>query len=192
MGVFGTIGSFATQLKKGGSLANIIKGIQSQQQQGGQLPVDNSHTHESKAAQEGASTMGAAPEPQQINRSMVNDNKFASAGAQQLGTNFWQGDKLAAQTAAQRSTPTPIPGQEQLSGGRPENDTNIAPLLQVGKPNNGVMDDINEQSKKVGDYMESKSLAGKHMKQYKDAKTEEDKKKVVAHSEKHGDELIND
>ena len=130
MGLFGTIGSLVGGSNKGGGIASIIKGIQARQQ-GGNLPVDNSHSHESQEGQAGASTMGAAPEPEQINRSMVNDNKFASAGAQQLGTSFWQGDQLAAQTAQQRSTPTPLPGEEYLSGGRPDQD--ISPLMQQQK-----------------------------------------------------------
>ena len=206
MGLFGTIGSLVGGSNKGGGVASIIKGIQARQQ-GGNLPVDNSHSHESQEGQAGASTMGAAPEPEQINRSMVNDNKFASAGAQQLGTSFWQGDQLAAQTAQQRSTPTPLPGEEYLSGGRPDQD--ISPLMQAPYPHNdntgtdasyGIKGYVNNQKEYTQAKQEQNNpyiykvkddLADKNMKQYNEAKTKKEKRQAVMDSERRGDEAIN-
>ena len=113
-------------------------------QKGGQKPVDNSHSHSKQQSQNGAagalgSAFGGAV-PQEPN---IMNNKFASQGAQQLGTNLWQGEQLASQTAQQRSTPTPIPGEEYLSGGRPDQD--ISPLMQTPYPHNNKYKSVNVQ-----------------------------------------------
>jgi len=143
-------------------------------QKGGQKPIDNSHSHSKQQSQNGAagalgSAFGGAV-PQEPN---IMNNKFASQGAQQLGTNLWQGEQLASQTAQQRSTPTPIPGEEYLSGGRPDQD--ISPLMQSNYPHSS-----------------KDPVAKDHMNVYNSSTNDGEKNFLVTHSEKHGSEHIND
>ena len=177
-------------------------------QKGGQKPVDNSHSHSKQQSQNGAagalgSAFGGAV-PQEPN---IMNNKFASQGAQQLGTNLWQGEQLASQTAQQRSTPTPIPGEEYLSGGRPDQD--ISPLMQAPYPHNdpkgsdasfGIKGYVTNQEEYTQAKQEQNNpyiykakddLADKNMKQYNEAKNKKEKRKASMDSERRGDEAIN-
>jgi len=101
---------------------------------------------------------------------------------QDVGKNLWEGEAFAQQRALKRqvgASPVPPPGDgiQQEYGGM-----FMQPLALKGEMYS------RELNKK---HTEEKTLADKHMEQYKSAKTDKEKKEVVMHSELHGDESIN-
>ena len=117
------------------------------------------------------------PQPDNIAGSLTGNNKI-----QEVGQNLWEGEAFAEQRALKRqvgASPVPPPGDgiQQEYGGM-----FMQPLALKGEMYS------RELNKK---HTEEKTLADKHMEQYKSAKTDKEKKEVVMHSELHGDESIN-
>jgi len=117
------------------------------------------------------------PQPDNIAGSVTGNNKI-----QEVGQNLWEGEAFAQQRALKRqvgASPVPPPGDgiQQEYGGM-----FMQPLALKGEM---YSQELNKK------HTEDKSLAEKHMEQYKAAKTDEEKKEVVMHSELHGDESIN-
>jgi len=117
------------------------------------------------------------PQPDNIAGSLTGNNKI-----QEVGQNLWEGEAFAEQRALKRqvgASPVPPPGDgiQQEYGGM-----FMQPLALKGEMYS------RELNKK---HTEDKTLAEKHMEQYKAAKTDKEKKEVVMHSELHGDESIN-
>jgi len=117
------------------------------------------------------------PSPDNIAGSLTGNNKI-----QDVGKNLWEGEAFAEQRALKRqvgASPVPPPGDgiQQEYGGM-----FMQPLALKGEMYS------RELNKK---HTEEKTLADKHMEQYKSAKTDKEKKEVVMHSELHGDESIN-
>jgi len=104
------------------------------------------------------------PQPDNIAGSVTGNNKI-----QEVGQNLWEGEAFAQQRALKRqvgASPVPPPGDgiQQEYGGM-----FMQPFAQSGNP---VADD--------------------HMNYYKSAKTDDERKFLIKHSETHGDEIIND
>jgi len=117
------------------------------------------------------------PQPDNIAGSVTGNNKI-----QDVGKNLWEGEAFAQQRALKRqvgASPVPPPGDgiQQEYGGM-----FMQPLALKGEI---YSQELNKK------HTEEKTLAEKHMEQYKAAKTDEEKKEVVMHSELHGDESIN-
>ncbi len=99
----------------------------------------------------------------------VMNNRFANDKIQAMGSEWFQGEEMVAQRNAikeMRSQPSNLPPTETQSTG------------DYGDP---FMQPLNQNDPGF-----------EHMRYYKSAKTDDERKFLIKHSETHGDEVIND